>query len=388
MSRGRWLPALAALTVAGLVPSAAPGQANWTIGGYTTSDYEWALPDWMPRPLVPADNPMNAAKVELGRHLFYDTRLSLDATMSCASCHRQELAFTDGRKRSEGVKGDATKRNSMTLVNVAYTPTLTWANPLITSLEQHALSPMFGFDPPELGMGGREQELFARLADEPKYSKLFAEAFPEFDGRIDLFTVTRALGAFQRTIVTAGSPYDRYRYGGDENAISASAKRGEALFFSERLECHHCHNGLNMNDNARHGQKPMGEVGFHNTGLYNVDGSGGYPSRDTGVRDVTYRFGDEGRFRTPTLRNVVLTAPYMHDGSAATLDDVIDHYEAGGRRIADGPDAGDGSKNPLKSVFVVGFRLTPAEREDLKAFLASLTDEEILYRDSLSNPWQ
>lgn len=357
------------------------------IDGFVTSDYAWDLPDWMPRPVVPADNPMTDEKVALGRHLFYDKRLSLNETTSCASCHLQENAFTDPRRASLGLHGQETPRNSMSLANVAYLPRLTWANPLIASLEQHALTPLFSAEPEELGFNGKEDMLIERLRGVPEYREMFAKAFPERDGDIDLFTITRAIGAFQRTILSASSPYDQYRYEGDKDAISEAAKRGEAMFFSERFECHHCHNGVNFQDNERHARKRLGEIAFHNTGLYNVDGAGAYPARDTGVRDITFDDADMGRFRTPTLRNIAVTAPYMHDGSVATLNEAIAHYAAGGRTIASGPDAGDGSRNPLKSSFIPGFELTAQEEADLIAFLESLTDEKLLTNPALSDPW-
>jgi cytochrome c peroxidase len=171
------------------------------------------------------------------------------------------------------------------------------------------------------------------------------------------------------------------------DAIPASAIRGEALFFSERLECHHCHGNFNLNDSVMHERNRVGEIAFHNTGLYNLDGKGAYPADNTGIEEHTGRAEDMGRFRAPTLRNVALTGPYMHDGSAATLDEVIDHYAAGGRTISSGPHSGVGRDNPLKSSFLPGFVLTSRERADLMAFLNALTDEEFLTDARFSNPW-
>ncbi len=350
--------------------------------------YDLGLPDWTPPPLEPASNRLNAAKAELGRRLFYDVRLSADKTKSCASCHKQELAFTDGLPVSPGVTGQFTPRNSMSLANVAYAPVLTWANPLLHSLEQQALVPLVGQEPVEMGMAGLDAELVSRLKAEPIYRDLFPKAFPDMGGDISLATVVRALSAFQRTIISVNSPYDRYRYAGDVDAISDSAIRGEALFFSEKFECHHCHNNFNMSDNVIHARAPHPEIAFHNTGLYNIDGNGAYPAHNTGVAELTGRPEDMGRFKAPSLRNIAVTAPYMHDGSIATLDEVLDHYAAGGRTIATGPNAGIGRDNPLKSSFVPGFEMSAQERADIIAFLRSFTDEDFLKNPKLSDPWQ
>lgn len=350
--------------------------------------FDLGLPDWMPLPLEPASNRLNAAKAELGRRLFYDVRLSADESKSCASCHRQELAFTDGLPVSPGVTGQLTPRNSMSLANVAYAPVLTWANPLLHSLEQQALVPLIGQEPVEMGMANLDAELIARLKAEPIYRELFPKAFPDRDGEISLATVVRALSAFQRTIISVNSPYDRYRYEGDIDAMPDAAIRGEALFFSEKFECHHCHNNINMNDTILHARAPHPEIAFNNTGLYNIDGKGAYPAKNTGIAELTGRPEDMGRFKAPSLRNVAITAPYMHDGSIATLDEVLDHYAAGGRTIGEGPHAGVGRDNPLKSSFVPGFEMTADERAELIAFLRSFTDEKFLTDPRYSDPWK
>lgn len=379
--------ALAVLLAASLLTGWAASGGLRELGGYVQSHYDFGLPSWTPAPLEPEGNPTTPAKVELGRRLFYDTRLSRDGAMSCASCHRQELAFTDGRATSAGVTGQHTARNSMSLANAGYQPVLTWANPLMHSLEQQALVPLIGQEPVELGLAGMDEEVRARLQSERIYRRLFREAFPEARGEISLATITRALGAFQRTIISVRSPYDRYRYEGDVNAVSDAVIRGEALFFSERLECHHCHNGLHFSDTVLHERNRIGERAFHNTGLYNIDGRGAYPANNTGIAEITGRPEDMGRFRAPSLRNVAVTAPYMHDGSIATLDEVIDHYAAGGRTIASGPNAGVGRDNPLKSSFLPGFEMSAQERADLIAFLQSLTDEQFLRDPRYADPW-
>ncbi|MGE0385403.1 MAG: MbnH family di-heme enzyme [Gammaproteobacteria bacterium] len=348
----------------------------------------WDIPAWVPPPREPADNPATPAKVELGRHLFHDRRLSADQSMACATCHEQARAFTDGKAAATGVTGQTGRRNAMPLANVAYLPTLTWGNPQIDSLEAQSLIPLFGEHPVEMGMAGREALLFERLRGEPIYRELFAAAFPEQAraGPAQLYslaTVTRAIAAFERTLLSFDSPYDRYKYGREEGALNAAARRGEALFFGEKMECYHCHAGLNFTDNLQHARLAFPEKGFHNTGLYDTDGRGAYPAGHEGIAEFTGREGDMGRFRTPSLRNVALTAPYMHDGSIDTLEEVIrGHYAVKGRAAFGGQ-----APNPLRSPLVAGFQVSDAEVRDLVEFLKSLTDERFVRNPKFSDPW-
>jgi cytochrome c peroxidase len=348
--------------------------------------YIWQLPVGFPRPRIPSDNPMSDVKVELGLHLFHDRRLSENETQACASCHEQERAFTDGRTFALGSTGEDHPRNAMGLTNVAYLATYGWANPALIDLESQAVVPMFGDKPVELGLRGKEELLLERLRAEPRYQQLFPRAFP---GEADPFSVTnvvRAISAFERTLISGSSPYDRF-VAGDTAALSESAERGRLLFGSEKLECFHCHNGFNFQDSVNHACKSSLEIRFHNTGLYNIDGAGAYPAPNTGVHEISGRASDMGRFRAPTLRNIAVTAPYMHDGSIATLSEVLDHYAAGGRTISGGPFAGVGSANPYKSALLVGFEITEEERRDVIAFLESLTDEVFLNESRFADPW-
>lgn len=349
--------------------------------------FAWDLPRGFPVPRVPADNPMTAVKLDLGRFLFYDPKLSLTGRFSCATCHEQSKAFTDGRARGVGVTGQAHPRGSMSLTNVAYAPVLTWANPNLRSLETQALIPMFGEDPVELGLAGKEREVVERFRADSVYAARFRAAFPDDSDPVSIANVTRAIAAFQRTLISGRSAYDRYRFSGDERAISEAARRGEALFFSERLECFHCHGGFNFTQTVDYASRAEPEIEFHNTGLYNIAGTGDYPRPNTGVHAVSGRREDMGRFKAPTLRNIAVTAPYMHDGSVGSLDEAIDHYQAGGRTITSGEQAGVGADNPLKSGFVKSFTLDPSERAALLAFLESLTDPHFLTNPRLSNPW-
>jgi cytochrome c peroxidase len=273
----------------------------------------------------------------------------------------------------------------MSLVNVAYGSRLTWANHLLDRLEVQALTPLFGENPVEMGMAGREGDIVAMLRADPQYRELLPKSFPGDTDPYSILNVVRAIASFVRSIVSFDSPYDRYLRG-DSTAMTASEQRGMSLFFSERLECFHCHGGFNFTDSSTHTNSVIESVGFHNNGLYNLDFNGAYPPGNTGLLELTGERRDMGRFKAPSLRNIGLTAPYMHDGSIMRLDEVLDHYQSGGRNIVDGPFAGDGSRNPYKSVFVRQFELTVSEREDLIAFLNALTDESVLTNPAFSDP--
>jgi cytochrome c peroxidase len=330
---------------------------------------------------------MSRAKVELGRRLFYDERLSDNGTYSCATCHEQSLAFTDGKPQAVGSTGQMHPRGSMSLANVAYAATLTWGHPFLASLERQAQLPMFGDTPVELGLRS-QAELEEHLAAIPDYAERFAAAFPEDAAPVGLQNAERAIASFERSLISGNAPFDRWLMTGDESAISDAAKRGFALFNTETFECYHCHGGFAFTDHVVFAGEAFPQVLFHNTGLYNIDGRGGFPAPNTGVESVSENPADMGRFKAPTLRNIAVTAPYMHDGSIATLSEVLDHYAAGGRTIQGGPNAGIGSANPLKSNFVRGFRMSDDERVDLLAFLDSLTDREFLENPAHADPFR
>jgi cytochrome c peroxidase len=253
---------------------------------------------------------MTAVKVELGRHLFYDTRMSANGTQSCATCHVQSLAFTDGKPHAEGSTGERHSRGSMSLVNIAYAPVFTWIDQGLHTLEEQARVPMFGEHPVELGVDG--DKFVAIVRADPLYQKLFG-ADP-----ITLDNIIRALACFERSIVSARSPYDRYHFDRDDSAISARAKNGEVLFFSTGFSCFRCHGGPNF----------------------------------TGKPD------EEGGYKAPTLRNIAITGPYMHDGNVKTLEEAIVHHGT----------------------------MTDAERADIVEFLRTLTDESVLHDKRFSRP--
>jgi cytochrome c peroxidase len=343
--------------------------------------YAWDLPSGFTEPAVPAFNPMSAVKVELGRRLFYDTRLSGNQTQSCASCHEQARAFTDGRARGLGSTGELHPRGPQQLANLAWFRAFTWANSVIPNLEIQALGPMTGQDPVELGASGLDATVAARLAADPDYPALFRAAFPEEPVTYSYVSIVKAIAAFERTLVSGDSPYDRWQRG-DAAALSASALRGKDLFFSARLGCATCHSGFAFTDAA----VAPGEVGnptpFHNIGLYDVDGQGAYPPGGTGLTALTFLPEDMGKFRTPPLRNVAVTAPFMHDGSVATLSEVVDLFAAGGRvrQLT-------GVPSPIQSDLVRPFTLAAGEKADLLAFLEALTDETFLTDPRFSNPF-
>jgi cytochrome c peroxidase len=342
------------------------------------SPYAWSLPAGFAAPPVPAGNPMSEAKVELGRRLFYDRRLSGNGTQSCGTCHVQALGFADGRPVPVGSTGEPHRRNAMALANVAYARALTWANPLLATLENQALVPMLGESPVELGS---PVGLMDRLAADPEYPALFAAAFPERTAPWDVFDVVRAIAAFERTLLSGDSPYDRFERG-ETSALSAAAQRGLALFRSDRLRCAACHSGFAFTEGAPPPGAPPGPVPYRNTGLYDEDGLGAYPAADTGLADLTLDPADTGKFRVPSLRNVAVTAPYMHDGSVATLSDAIDHYAAGGRSALQ-----RGTPSPRRDPLVAGFQITPEEKADLVAFLEALTDPGFLADPRFSDPF-
>jgi cytochrome c peroxidase len=343
--------------------------------GAQGQNYKWRLPEGFPPPPVPADNPMSAAKVELGRYLFYDRRMSGNGTQACASCHIQRLAFTDGRSHAVGSTGQLHSRSSMSLVNVAYSKTLTWSNPNLTTLEDQMRVPMFGINPVELGLTEDGAAFLKIIKSDKQYQRLFQRAFPKYPDAFTMTNVIRSIACFERTIISAGSDWDAdwrqllhfYELKRDASKTSEAARRGEFLFFSDKLSCGRCHGGANFNDTYSSENVLQAEASFHNNGM---------PPMAPGLMEFTGARDDSGKFKPPTMRNIELTAPYMHDGSLPTLEAVIDHYATGG------------SHGPTQSPLVHGFEISQQERADLIAFLRSLTDFQVIRDPKLSNPWQ
>lgn len=305
-----------------------------------TASFEWQLPRGFPIPFVPADNPMSAAKVALGQRLFFETKLSVTGNYSCASCHDPARGYTDGRARARGATGGLMPHSAMTLINVAYNLSYGWQQPRVSTLEAQMRQPLFNRHPVEIGLAGREPEVRAALAADASYSRQFAAVF---GGAITTAHIIDAIAAFERTLIAGHSDFDAYVFAGEHDALSPAAKRGMALFFSGRIGCAGCHSGFNFSGNWRDRAGPTGKAGFADDGL--------------GV----------GRIRIPTLRNIALTAPYMHDGRFATLAAVLEHYERVGKLPAS--DHG-GERDPRLKTFT----LKPQERVQLTAFLDSLTE--------------
>jgi cytochrome c peroxidase len=321
--------------------------------------YDWHLPRGFPTPAVPANNPMSEAKVALGRRLFFEPRLSITGRYSCASCHQPSHSFSDGRSVAVGATGQALSRSAMALVNVAYNISFGWTRPGSPSLEAQMLQPLLNAHPVELGLAGRERIVCSELAADPGYATAFAESFPgDAAAVISLDNIVKAIATFERTLIAGHSAFDRYVFGGEHDAITAAAKRGMALFYSPRAGCGSCHSGFNFDGNWRDVRGETGKTSFASNGT-----SGEL-------------------MRVPTLRNIAVTAPYMHDGRFPDLAAVLDHYtrvadslRAGGQLDGKVSDAKVGSAAKLRV-----FDLSANERSDLLAFLDTLTDAQFAAR--------
>ncbi len=367
--------ALAALVVHGMASASVPRA------------YQWDLPKGFPKPYVPKNNRMSDAKVAVGRRLFYDTRLSGNGKQSCGSCHLQELAFTDGKAQAVGSTGQVHPRGAQSLINVVYNSTLTWANPALVNLERQMEVPLFGTAPVELGItDANKDRVLKRIRKDRWYDARFRKAYPGRKKPVTWATIIRSIAAFQRSLISADSRYDRYLQGKVE--LTRKERLGMELFMGERAECHHCHGSFIFNDQVTYPGSPTEKPLFHNTGLYNLGGTGAFPETNRGVFEITGKAKDMGAFKAPSLRNVAVTAPYMHDGSIPTLAAAVDHYANGGRVIADGLLAGDGRANPYKDPLVSGIELSTADRANLVAFLKSLTDRGVLTDKRFSDPFK
>ncbi|MBR9919420.1 MAG: cytochrome C peroxidase [Bacteroidetes bacterium] len=337
---------------------------------YEPMPYDLQIPDFFPEMIIPEENPLTVDGVELGRFLFYDPILSLDSTQSCASCHLVEGAFTDNLAVSFGVQGLPGKRSSMSLLNVGYYYNGLFWDGRSPNLEEQALHPIE--DP--LEMDNTWEVVIDRLQNHEIYPEMFRKAFGIKDREdIDRDLATKAIASFERTLISGGnSKYDR-KFLAQEPGVpfTVSEFRGRDMFFDESEEglpdaqCFHCHGGvlLTVND-------------YRNNGLQEVDDLNDF--EDFGLGAVTGKLIDNGKFRAPTLRNIALTAPYMHDGSIETLEEVIDFYNEG-VHYADNLD---------ENLVIQPLGLDEEMKADLLAFLHTLTDTTFLSNPAYQNPFE
>jgi len=290
--------------------------------------------------LVPEDNPLTKNKIELGHLLFFDKRMSKDNTISCSTCHIPTLAFTDGQPVSAGIRRQQGGRSAPTAINRGFSKVQFWDGRAPT-LEDQSIGPFI--NPIEHGFADHD-ELVSKISKIGGYKKLFKDVFGT--DSITKEQVGKAIASFQRTLISGNSPFDRFDYDGDEKAISESAKRGKKLFF-DKARCNLCHFGTNFSDEQ-----------FHNIGI----GWGG-ENLDVGRYNVTKDKKDIGAFKTPTLREISRTAPYMHDGRFATLEEVVENYNGGG------------IKNPFLDNQIIPLKLTDSEKRDLIEMLRTLNGE-------------
>lgn len=295
------------------------------------------VPVGFPYPAIPSDNQPTQNKIDLGKKLFFDPILSRDSSISCGTCHHEDKLFTDALPVSVGIDGNHVPRNAPSLVNVAYQPYMFWDGGVPT-IEQQVLAPISN----PLEMDYDVNSVIARLNASEEYRNLFEKAFRS---NPSVYTLTRAIANYERSLLSTKSRYDRFLYENDTNALSTSEKNGKNIFFGERGECFHCHGEYNFTDNS-----------FKNNGLYLL-----YP--DSGRARITGLSSDVGRFKVPSLRNVEHTAPYMHDGSMAGLEEVVEHYSSGG------------NPHPNKSSLIQPINLTVQEKQDLVNFLKSLSNQ-------------
>jgi cytochrome c peroxidase len=323
----------------------------------------------------------DSIKLELGRYLFFDRRLSVNNTRSCATCHNPQFAFTDGYKRSLGVYADLHQRNTEPLFNLSYLKYFTAADSTLHSPLQQMDNPLFNNHPAEMGVKGNEEKILKKIETDENYKQLFAKTKTEISWR----NIKTFISLFINSLKSANSPYDKFKRG-DSTALTISQKKGLQLFFSAELKCASCHGGFNFSTPSITDGK--GDTAFYfNTGLYNTDGKGAYPDYDEGLYQLTKSKMDMGKFRVPSLRNLAFTAPYFHDGSAAFLTEVIDNYAGGGREIEQGIYKGDGRENLYKHAFISGFSISEADKINLISFLQSLSDSGFINNPAYQNPF-
>ncbi len=306
-------------------------------------------------------------KVELGRYLFHDVRLSKKGNRSCALCHNPDEGWTNTFSKVPDINGEPTSINTPSILNSAANPIKSISNAFFTSLESAISTPLLSIHPLEMGM---DEKLITQRLEQAKdlYSLLFINAFGTDDMAFD--KVVSALAAFVTSIQSIDTNYHRY-IAGENVPFSDDAIKGIALFQSEKFNCSACHSGIYLNTT-----KVINNVEFYNTGMYGIRNEEGlhlYPSEANGLRKHTRKIEDDGKYRTPSLINVLNTGPWGHDGSFTQLEDVLDHYSQGGREIVEGKNTGKGKLSEAKDIRLQGFSLSSEEKRYFMAFFAQLT---------------
>lgn len=327
---------------------------------------------------APNATKLNATE-ELGRYFFFDTHLSSNNTKSCGSCHDPKIAFTDGYRRSVSPQGENLPHNAPSLLNTQRYQYYDWANPTAIDYRTQMKRPLYGKHPIELGLDNHWESFSRYVGNTAVYQSLLKEITK--NGVLTKELLEACIEAYLEKLQSRNAPFDQY-IGGDKEALDASAQRGFRLFTSKELKCVQCHMPPDFTKLTE--SKLLEEV-FVNIGLYNFNNE--YPAKDRGIMEYTHKKQDNGKFRIPSLRNVALTAPYMHDGSVETLPEVIDIYANGGRGDVGDKLYGNGPTNTMKHKFISGFKISDQEKSDLVVFLQSLTDTTYLQNKMFLNPF-
>lgn len=314
-----------------------------------------------------------------GRYLFFDRRLSVNNTRSCGTCHNPTYAFTDGYKRSLGIYADLHKRNTQPLFNLSYLKYLTAADSSLHTLAQQINNPLFNEHPAEMGVKNNEEIILKKIISDSLYLVMFKEEGKE----ISWYNIKYDICSFVESINSFNAPYDSYM-AGNKNALTTSEIEGMNLFFSPQLKCFTCHGEKNFSTPIQFEDK---QEYFFNTGMYNLEGRNNYPVYDMGLYDLTKQPKDIGKFRVPTLRNLAFTGPYLHDGSEASLLNILRFYQRGGRLINEGINKGDGKNNIHKSSRINGYSITEKQQMYLLQFLYSLSDSSFITNKNYQNPF-
>lgn len=305
------------------------------------NEYELTIPAGFPQPKIPKDNLLTTERIELGKLLFFDPIMSRDSSISCASCHQPELAFTDGLSKSIGIRDQVVSRNAPTLTNMAYQDSGLFLDGGVPTLEMQVVVPVqehseFDFDLKLIATRMKRDSTYMRLS------------YLAYNREPSAYVITRSIASFERTLISGNSRFDEF-VNGDQGALSKFEKKGMKLFYN-KLNCAKCHSGFNFTN-----------MSLQNNGIYSYP----YPL-DSGRMRISHSEKDRDKFKVPTLRNIELTGPYMHDGSMNSLEEVIEHYDSGGYN------------HQNKSNLIQPLNLTKKEKLQLISFLKTLTDFQFI----------